>query len=76
MDPTKNPLHFGRKYANCSENVRNIELQIYLCQVKIKMAPMGYTVIKLRSLNLLFSCMFRIERKIVLEGTEKIVTFY
>ncbi len=34
------------------------------------------TVNKLRSRNLLFSCMCRIERKIVHVGTEKIVTLY
>ncbi len=36
----------------------------------------GITVNKLQSLNLLFLCMFRIERKIVHVGTEKIVTLY
>jgi|LakMenE01Jun11ns_1017448.scaffolds.fasta_scaffold8686129_1 hypothetical protein len=35
-----------------------------------------YTVNKLRSLNLLFPCMFCIERKIVDVDTEKIVTLY
>jgi hypothetical protein len=35
-----------------------------------------YTVNKLRSLNLLFSCMFRIENKIVHVGMEKIDTLY
>jgi hypothetical protein len=35
-----------------------------------------HTVNKLRSLNLLFSCMFRKERKIVYVGAEKIITLY
>jgi hypothetical protein len=35
-----------------------------------------FTVNKLQSLNLHFSCMFHIERKIVHVGTEKIVTLY
>jgi hypothetical protein len=35
-----------------------------------------YTVKKLQSLNLLFSCMFRIGRKFVHVGAEKINTLY
>ncbi len=35
-----------------------------------------HTVNKLRSLNLLFPCMFCVERKIVHVGTEKIVMLY
>ncbi len=34
----------------------------------------GYTVSKLRSLNLHFSSMFCLERKVVHVGTEKIIT--
>jgi hypothetical protein len=34
------------------------------------------TVKKLRSRNLLFSCMFHIERKTVHDGAEKIITLY
>jgi hypothetical protein len=47
---------------------------IFVCTV-MKNAHKN-TVIKLRSLNLLFSCMSRIERKIIHVGTEKIVTLY
>jgi hypothetical protein len=36
----------------------------------------SHTVNKLRSLNLHFSCMFRIESKIVHVGAEKIITLY
>ncbi len=36
----------------------------------------GHTVKKLRSLNLLFSCAFRIRRKFVRVGMEKINTLY
>jgi hypothetical protein len=35
-----------------------------------------HTVKKLRSLNLLFSCVFRIGRKFVHDGAEKIITLY
>jgi hypothetical protein len=35
-----------------------------------------YTVKKLRSLNLLFSCVLRIGRKFVHVGAEKIITLY
>ncbi len=35
-----------------------------------------YTVKKLQSLNLLFSCVFRIGRKFVHVGAEKIITLY
>jgi hypothetical protein len=35
-----------------------------------------YTVKKLRSLNLLFSCVFRIGRKFVHVGAKKIITLY
>jgi hypothetical protein len=41
-----------------------------------EIAMMVYTVNKLRSLNLHFSSMFSIERKIVHVGVEKIITLY
>jgi hypothetical protein len=40
------------------------------------MALLPYTVKKLRSLNLLFSCLFHIGHKSVHVGAEKIITLY
>ena len=48
----------------CSDFVNLLEYE-YMC-----------TVNKLQSKNWLFSCMFRIERKIVHDGTEKIIPLY
>jgi hypothetical protein len=56
---------------------------IYACffkpqitRILLSAAVYGYTVKKLRSINLLFSGMFHIERNIVTVGAEKFITLY
>jgi len=64
-------VRFGSTPTTLLRSASCLSFSVLLC-----VAGRAYTVYNLRSLNLHFFCVFRIESKIVHVGAEKIITLY